>query len=272
MALSEHTLSAGGRVVHYWEDGKDNGQSLILLHGAYGNAWANWSGVVDMLADEYRVLAPDLPGYGQSAPLPGMRIKGLVQWLRAFLDAANVEQAVVVGCSFGALVGRIFTAEYPKYVPALALVNGGVIPSIPTSGRVLARIPGVGSLLFNQLSKSSLSRGTLELGVKTEGALTDAFVTNARAQRKPLARLMRGLTLSPTPKNSTPRVPVLLLWGEEDAITPRVVAEHMLKEIPGAQLSLIANVGHLPHLEVPEVFAGQIKQFLREISRPRRPV
>jgi pimeloyl-ACP methyl ester carboxylesterase len=271
MQIEHHTKTINGHEVHYLEAGTDfSGTDLLLLHGGYGNAWLNWSEAMPLLADEYHVIAPDLPGYGDSAPIEPMNVDTLITWVQSLLDSLEIEQAVVVGNSFGGLIGRLFTANLPRYVPALVLINGGVIPKVTPIARLLSGVPVIGRALFRRIARVQTARSSLMLGIKTDDKLTDAFVAAVRNDVHGLARLMRALTISPLPEARTPAVPVLLLWGEEDAITPVFVAEHLEKEIPGSQISLIAGVGNMSQVEVPDVFAWQVKQFLRELTRPRR--
>ncbi len=271
MSLKENTVSINGRLVHYWEDGTDIQQCILLLHGGFGDAWLHWSHLFPILAKEYHLIAPDLPGYGQSERLTNMNLDSLVEWTKSILDELNIEQAIVIGNSFGALITRLFAAHYPKYTPAIILVNGGVIPSVPAFARILAMTPGVGGLLFTRLSKSTSSRTSLQAIVHVKDILNDDFSGRVKANVPGLAHLMRAMTLSPIPENRTPRIPVLLLWGEEDTVTPLTVGEQIQAHIPGAKLSIITECGHLPHIEAPEVFVFQVTNFLRELSRSRRP-
>ncbi|MBC7871585.1 MAG: alpha/beta hydrolase [Chitinophagaceae bacterium] len=271
MSLKENTVSINGRLVHYWEDGTESAQSILLLHGGFGDAWLHWSHLFPILAKEYHIVAPDLPGYGQSELLQGMSIDSLIEWTKNLLDELDIEQAIIIGNSFGALITRLFAAHYPKYTPAIILVNGGVIPSVPTFARILAMTPGVGGLLFTRLSKSTSSRTSLQDVVHVKDILNDEFTGRVKANVQGLAHLMKAMTLSPIPENRTPRIPVLLLWGEEDTVTPLKIAEQIQGNIPNAKLVIITECGHLPHIEAPEVFVFQVTNFLRELSRLRRP-
>ena len=269
MTLSEKTIVVNGNHVHYWEDGEQFSQTLLLLHGGFGNAYLNWKEAIPHLADDYHVIAPDLPCFGQSDTI-NLTIQNMVNWTKAFLDALQLEQVVMVGHSFGGLVTRIFASQFPKYTPAVVLVNGGVIPAVPTPAKFIARTPLIGALLYRQIAKSSTSLSSLESAIKTEDVITAEFRTGVRAEAPALAKLMRTLTTSPIPPEQVPPLPVLLLWGEEDSVTPRVVGEHIHERLKGSKLSLIADVGNMPHVEVPDVFGWQIKQFLIDLDRPRR--
>lgn len=270
MALSEKTVRVAGRNVHYWEDGAAHGRPLLLLHGGFGDAWTCWREVIPSLAENYHVIAPDLPGYSQSDALPRANAGALVAWLRGLMDAIEVEQAVLVGHSFAGLAARLLAASEPQRVPALVLVNGGVIPNPPAFARALALLPVVGPAMFRRIAGSTGARGELLRAFGNASALTDEFVARTAKNRDGLAALMRGLTLSRIPEARTPRIPVLLLWGEDDPVTPVWAAEVIQRGIPGAKLSLVAGCGHMPHVEAPDVFAAQVMMFLNNLDRSQR--
>lgn len=268
--LHEHTATVQGRTVHYWESGEAGSPAILLLHGGFGDAALHWLDLMPVLAAEgYHVIAPDLPGFGGSQGLPQPRIDALVAWALALLDALPLEQAVIVGNSFGGLIARVLATRHPARTPGIVLVNGGVIPSITPVAKVLAAIPGVGGVLFRQLGRSQASWAGLSGAVRDEDLINEAAYNTIKANARGLGALMRGLTLSSTPEDATPRVPLLLLWGEEDVLAPRVTGERIRDAIPGATLELIAGVGHLPHLEAPDVFGFQLLRFLQGLkTRP----
>jgi pimeloyl-ACP methyl ester carboxylesterase len=271
MSLKEDSVKVQGRLAHFWEAGTQHRQSILLLHGGLGDAWLNWSAAMPSLAEGFHVIAPDLPGYSQSDSLPGLSIQRLIEWTKSFLEARQLEQTVVIGHSFGALIARLFTAQHPKLVPALVMVNGGVIPSVPPTARFVGSLPLIGGSLFNRISRSTSARSGLETIVHSKSILTDAFVNRVRTNVKAQAALLRALTVSAVPENRTPRVPVLMLWGEHDTVASLEVARQIQAGIPGAKLNVIAECGHLPHIEASEVFDFQVTNFLNELNKARRP-
>src|SRR5258708_489187 len=118
MTISEKMIDVEGSPVHYFESGAGNGRTLILLSGGIGDARTDWSSVIEPLAEEYHVFAPDLPGFSGSAALPEMSFDGLLHWLKALLDAFQQSEAVLVGHSLGAPLARLFASAEPAYVPA----------------------------------------------------------------------------------------------------------------------------------------------------------
>ncbi|MCB1676794.1 MAG: alpha/beta hydrolase [Halioglobus sp.] len=269
--INEKTVSVNGLTVHYYEVGEKHNEHILMLHGGFGSAWEQWREVLPLLAENHHVIAPDLPAYGQSDALSGMTLQRLVDWALGLMDALGIQQAALVGNSFGGLIARILAAQQPERAEALVLVNGGVIPSVPFLAKTIASIPVLGNLVYKQVTRSTSSRTQLELAIKTQSVFTPEFLANVQANQKALAGLMRCLSITPVPPERVPKCPTLLLWGEEDAVTPRVVAEHIQRAIPDAKLSLITEIGHMPQLEAPEIFAGQIQNFLRSAFRPKFP-
>lgn len=271
MALEEKTLVIDGLTVNYLEDGHDNGRTILLIHGGMGDARLHWGAVMPLLAQEdFRVLAPDLPGFGKSQLLPVMRMDALLHWLKSFLDILGLEQAVVIGNSLGGLVARLLTAANPQLVPAVVLLDGGGIPEIPPVLRVLERIPVLSNFLLGQFVGSMTSPSNLRKMIHVQDVLTDDFMTGTRAANKSFTRLMRMLVAGTLPEARNPIVPTLVLWGADDTFTPLADGTAVKDSIPGATLTEITDCGHMPQLETPDVFVWQISNFLQKLSRPQR--
>src|SRR5664279_2717321 len=154
-------LDVEGLPVHYFEAGEGQGRALLLLPGGIGDARANWQEVLPPLAEVFHVFAPDLPGFDGSATLPDMSLEALLHWLRALLDALELPDAVIVGSCSGGLLARLFAAAEPQYVPALILVNGGIIPRFPAFVPSLIRLPLVGGTLLRLFGRVVCSNSTL---------------------------------------------------------------------------------------------------------------
>lgn len=271
MATTEQTISLDGLKVHFLEDGQGQGRTLLLIHSGIGDAKLHWLPALSILAEQYHVLAPDLPGYGGSDPLPQRRTDVLLHWIKSFLDYQEVEQAVCVGNSLGGLFARLFAAANPRYVPAVILVNGGSVPDLPGALRAAERIPLVSNFIFSRLGNVATSPETLRQQIHASGVLSESFLQEVRSYAPAFAATMRMLVGSPLPQTQTPLVPTLILWGTEDRFTPLTEAEAIKASIPGSVLTEIAECGHMPQLEAPDVFAWQITTFLERLHRPPSP-
>ncbi|MGQ9887164.1 MAG: alpha/beta fold hydrolase [Aggregatilineales bacterium] len=113
MTIEEKKLKLAGSTVSLLQGGASDCAALLLLHGAVGGAKLCWGPALPALAETHRVIAPDLPGFGDSAALPDMRTQTLLDWLERLLDALQIGQTAIVGSSLGALLARLFAATRP---------------------------------------------------------------------------------------------------------------------------------------------------------------
>ncbi len=262
MKAQSKKLTIANKVVHYWEAGHSNGRTVTLIHGGLADAQANWYKVFPLLADEYHLLAPDLPGFGESQALKADDIKALLDWLAAFLDAVGAEQTVLVGNSFGGLLARLFAAEYPIRVPALILMNGGMVPNVPAVARSILRLPLIGSGLLQLMSRRASSEAMLRRLVHVQSAVTPQLIESALKNAQGFRDLMRMASLHSLPANRVPPVNTLILWGVEDGVVGLDAAKKLQAQLRGSKLVEIADCGHMPQLEAPDVFAFQLQKFL----------
>ncbi|MEM6283541.1 MAG: alpha/beta hydrolase [Chloroflexota bacterium] len=294
MTLKTHDINVNGRNVRYIQRG--SGKPMVLLHGNIGDAAFHWGKIIPELALDFTVYAPDLPDYGNSDPLPQQTFAAAVTWLKGFLDALEIESAAVIGTSHGALIGRLFAATHPDAVPALVMINGGSLPSkSPGMAKLLARLPIVNNMVFGGASKQMVaSREALQWfvqhprpevidpnantdyassgrGEKRTDPLDDEMVTTATDSATALSRLMQTQVLSPVPENTTPQIPVLIMWGENDEISPLKIGLRLQSAIPGAQFESIGDTRSAPHIEEPEVVTFQITRFINQLNQPQKP-
>jgi pimeloyl-ACP methyl ester carboxylesterase len=266
--MNEQHIRVNGVGVHYYDAGTPDNPAILLLHGYLGDAWTHWQDVIPALQEDYYLIAPNLPAYGQSDKLQSLTMPNLIQWCADFLDALHINNAAIIGSSFGGgLLARLFAANHPKHVPAVILVNGGMIPTVPPIARTLANLPIIGNFIYGRIGASQVSRATLAALFEDPQHLTESFITRVQAQKGAVSQYMKAFTLMPSPEKRNPPIPILLIWGEEDTLTPRIVAEGMNQHMAGSHLQLIAGARHLPHVEATDVFIWQIRQFLDKITR-----
>jgi pimeloyl-ACP methyl ester carboxylesterase len=268
MSPQEKNIRIDGLNVHYWEDGEDQSRALLLIHGGLGDARLHWEPVLPILAETFHVLAPDLPGFGGSESLPVNRTDVLLHWIKTFIDIHQLEQVVLIGNAFGAMIVRLFAAANPKYAPAVILINGGGVPDLPGFLKLVQKIPGLSTVIFNQFGKMMTNPTALQRLVHIKLVLTDSFYADAKNASHAFGRMMQMLVSSGIPAERTPLVPTLILWGVEDTLTPSADREAIKASIPASVLTEIADCGHMPQLETPDVFSWQITTFLDRLARP----
>lgn len=249
-----------------------SGPSLILIHGLFVDH-GTWDGVVSSLCDEYRVVAPDLPGFGQSEKPTDARFPyGIDAFASAIVDLyAGLElgRATIVGHALGGAVAITLAARHPELISRLVLIDTLCYPARVDLVRRVALAPFVGGFAFKQLWGKAAFRAYLR-----ETYLGDpSRVPSARLDRyydlfnTPSARASALSTLRAT-RDTRPVVadiarlstPTLVIWGQDDALYPAALGHRMSREIRGAGFQLL-DAGHAPHEELPEAVADAIRRF-----------
>ncbi|MBN9158608.1 alpha/beta hydrolase [Microbacterium sp.] len=273
----------GGRTA-YWVYGPEDAEVTVLaVHGFRGEH----HGLEPVVAHlpGVRVIMPDLPGFGETAPLPGRvhDIDAYAAWLTEFAGTV-APGAVVLGHSFGSIVASAAVAGGLR-TPRLILVNPIGAPALEGPKAVLtrlailyyalgARLPeGIGTeLLRNRVIVRVMSAAM----AKTADPELRRFVHDQHdtyfsrfSDREVLSQAFRT-SVSHDVREFAPRieVPTLLVAAQRDDITPIEAERHLATLFPDAELTEIAHVGHLIHYETPAEAAGAIRRFLRPLAVP----
>jgi len=239
-----------------WTGGE--GQALVLLHGAGDQAGA-WSRVAPGLLADYRLVIPDLPGHGGSAPETGpLHISAIVEGIEAVMEAEvqDTGGAILIGNSLGAWVAMLYAVEHPDRVDRLVLVNGGALrgdhdrsllmPEDRDRARALVKLlmgssaPPVPGFVLDDIVRWSHHGPVGRLAATSAGM--EAFVLDGRLERV--------------------TVPVDLLWGDEDGLMNLDYARRMMEGLPRARLTSIHGCGHVPQRECPEQFVNALDGIL----------
>lgn len=252
---------AGGRLV-VWQGGE--GPDLVLLHGAGDQAGA-WSKVVPGLIDDYRLLAVDLPGHGESDPATGpLAFSTLADGVGEFLDRRDAGPVTLVGHSMGAWLAMLYAHRHPERVARVVAVNGG-----PTRGE-----PSGVNLL--PADREEARRTMAALRDPSSPAIPD-FVLDDMVRRNPagpLGRLMQDLDDMARHlldgQLGEFAVPVDLVWGESDRHLPVDYARRLAGELDRVRLTTIPRCGHLPANECPERFTEILRRVLAAGPPPAR--
>jgi pimeloyl-ACP methyl ester carboxylesterase len=240
---------------------------VLLLHGGLGDARTNWREIAPVLAEHYRVAAPDLPGFGTTEKLETPGIAGLLGWIDGLREHLAAERVIVVGHSLGALLARLYAAAHP--VDGLVLINGGALPNVPPMVRTLARLPLTGQVLFGWLAGSVIKE--LDRAVVDESALNETVRASIQANRSLFSRMLHLLGTDALPEARNPAVPALVIWGVADTINVMQPEDQVRAVMPKVQFQTIADCGHMPQIETPDVCAWQITRFIDQLDRPTRP-
>ena len=270
MTVGEHEFTLNNRKVNYYEAGLHHSRTILLIHGGIGDAKHNWYDLIPILALDYHVLAPDLPGFGGTETIPANKnLSDVTAWLVAFLKSQDVGQVIVIGNSFGALIARLMAVQYPQIVAGVILSNGGYVPDVPTVVRLIMKLPIVSGILSGVLANIATSTESLTEMIHHEEAITPELIACAKANSSGYANLMK-MTAIQSRSTDKPMVAMLILWGVEDKSIPLSVGHKLKDALASSEFIEIEDCGHFPHLEEPDIFEWHVQQFLTKHDATKR--
>jgi pimeloyl-ACP methyl ester carboxylesterase len=282
----ETTLSAV--TLHYVTTGPEDGPLVVLLHG-FPETWYAWRHAVPALADAgYRVVAPDLRGYGRSSKPEGVEAYGLdplSRDVRELIESFDRDSAAVVGHDWGGVVATATALHHPSVVDRLAVLNApyptnvteqfSLRQALRSSYAAFFQLPSVPERLFRTNGFALLERafddaasgaytGT-ELEVyreawATSGALT-AMLNYYRAFGRDTAGDLLGRDSAWTAGRRV-NCPTLLLWGEKDRALGPEVREAFEASVADCETRRYPSATHWLHAEFPDRVAGDLLDFL----------
>jgi len=239
------------------------GEPLLLLHGGWGGAAMHWSSVWTPLAERFRVIAPELPGYGMD-PHPSLgSVDAYVRWLAALLDALGVPDAWCVGNSFGATLAWSFGTLFPERCRGIVFVNGLFMPQTPAWMLWLARFKLLRRAMRAAMRRKAYTPRSMERGfadaTKIPQELRALVDRSTSTQLETMTEVMIGGGTAGTPTKAP-----LLIFGECDRLpgTTSADARKLAAGIPGSRLVFIPDAGHLPQRENPDAFLAALIPFL----------
>lgn len=260
---------AGGIRLHVRETGPAAGPVVVMLHGL-GSSLFTWEYWASGLADKYRVIRFDLPGFGLTGPDPmGDYSDGRgLQVLAALIDALSVKTAALIGNSLGGKLAWMFAAENPERVLKLILVapDGFASPEFRYGDKIV--VPLVARLLPYTLP-TFLVRLMLVRALGDPSALTDGMISRYRDmmlapgnRRAMIARMEQIDVERPESLLAVIKAPTLLVWGEKDALIPVSNLSRYREFIHGSRFVVFPNLGHIPQEEAPVQSLAPVRAFL----------
>lgn len=256
------------------EAGSESAPPLVLVHG-FLVSHAEFDDVIDALAADFRVIAPDLPGFGDSEkPGPKRYAYGIETFAESIADlvaAYGVARVHVLGHALGGAVALTLAAQHAELVARLVVVDPLSYPSPPSFKAKLWLFPVVGGLVFKQLYGRTLFRGYFRDEVYAEGARFDAGRVdmhydkfNAPAARESAHATMHALvdTRTLVARLGRIRASTLVVWGGKDKVFPVANATRLARELATASLEVM-DTGHAPHEEDPAAFVKLVRDFLQ---------
>lgn len=271
MKFEEKQIRVDGNVVSYIDEGVTEAVTILFIHGFPFNK-GTWENQIGVLKERYRVIAYDVRGHGESmADTAQMNINQLSDDLFSFMDAIAVESAIICGLSMGGYIALSAILNQPARIEALILCDTqcgadtdqakqkrmDVIDSVQKNGLTQYAHDSVQKLFCeaslvnkpNEVSsiEQTILRTSVETVVNTLKALADRKETCSRLHQI--------------------NIPVMILVGQSDQITPPEVSQKMQDLIKGSTLQVIEKAGHLSNLENPASFNGHLQGFLTSIQQ-----
>ncbi len=236
------------------------GEPLVLLHGLFG-ALSNFSGMVEYFRHHNKVIVPVLPLF--DLDLLHTTVGGLQKYVHKFLEYKDYRDVHLLGNSLGGHVALVYVLKHPERVRSLILT-------------------GSSGLFENGMGDTYPKRGDYDyIRKKTEITFYDPqtatkelvdevySIVNERIKAIKIISLAKSAIRNNVGHELNQiQQPTLLIWGNNDTITPPFVAKEFQKLIPNSELHFIDHCGHAPMMEVPDEFNRLLHQFLQKLNHP----
>ena len=236
------------------------GEPLVLLHGLFG-ALSNFKDLIEYFKHHYKVVVPMLPLF--DLDLLHTTVGGLAKYVHRFLEAKDFKNVHLLGNSLGGHVALVYLLKHPERTRSLTLT-------------------GSSGLFGNGMGATYPKRGDYDyIRNKTEVTFYDPrmatkelvdevfSITNNRIRViKIIALAKSAIRNNLGDELNNIKQPTLLIWGNNDTVTPPFVAKEFQKLIPNSELHFIDKCGHAPMMEVPEEFNVILHKFLKKLSEP----
>jgi pimeloyl-ACP methyl ester carboxylesterase len=247
-----------------------SGPALVFLHGFCEDA-SIWDSFAAPFRENYRVICMDLPGFGRSAPAPGIGIDGMAEAVKQTLDGLRVSSMTLIGHSMGGYVALAYAKRWPESLHALGLFHSH--PYADSEEKKEARLksadfvrrngsaPFVAQLIpsFFAPAFARANPGVVRQLVQQAAAYDPEGVASALD-----AMRLRG-DLSEILQNAV--FPVLFLIGAEDQAIPSELSKRQTTLPPVASIHYLQDVGHMGVLEAPEATQGILRNFLKILAQ-----
>jgi 3-oxoadipate enol-lactonase len=252
--------------VSYYDEGPEKAPAIILIHGFPFNK-STWGKQIDALKINYRVIAYDVRGHGNSdAGEEDFSINLFVKDLLNFMDALNIDKTILCGLSMGGYIALNAIENYPERFDALVLSDTNCTADTPEAKqkrlKTIESIRNLGVEKFADESIKNLFAPESFATKETEIASVRAMIVSTSKQS--LYKTLRAFyeRKETCSKLQNINVPVLIMVGKDDKITPPDAAEFIHEKIKGSILKIIEHAAHLSNIENPGEFNKQLVEFV----------
>ena len=236
------------------------GEPLLLLHGLFG-ALSNFSGQIDYFRQQYKVVVPILPLL--ELDLIHTTVGGLEKYVHKFVEYRDYKDINLLGNSLGGHVALLYVLRHPERIKSLTLTgSSGLFEN------------GMGDTYPKRQDYEYIRKKTeltfFDPKIATKELVDELYETvNVRMKAiKIIALAKNAIRNNMGEEVNQIKQPTLLIWGNNDAITPPFVGHEFHKLIPNSELHFIDKCGHAPMMERPEEFNTILLKFLRKLNEP----
>ncbi|WP_108809837.1 alpha/beta fold hydrolase [Sphingorhabdus sp. Alg231-15] len=267
--MRQKSVKVGDNVWPYLEGGRRDGVPMVLLHG-FGGDKDNWSIYAPHITKHLRLIAPDLPGFGENDRSldRDYDIASQVHRLSAFLDAMNIPQCHIGGNSMGGFIALQFAMEYPDKVSSLTLFNNAGVVGVDKSELAIAAEKGENSLALTDLADVDRLMAFISYKpVPMPKNFKKIFFAEAEAHRELLDKIFwqiagAGINNPLNDRLGEIAAPTLIIWGRHDRLIDVSCVSVLETGIRNSESFILEETGHVPMIEKPKETAARHIAFL----------
>lgn len=256
----------------YFADSGGSGEPVVLLHGI-GSRGQDWRLQCAALSPEFRVLTPDFPGHGASAPLTGpVTLAQLADTVPALLDQLDIPRTHLVGLSLGGMTGLQLASDNPQRLLSLTVINAG--PGPDGAAWRLHLLIALRAAIVRVFGLATLAR---RIGLRLfpqpqqQGVREEFLDSMVRVDKRSYLHLLRAISrFDLRGRIGSCEVPTLVLCGDQD-YTPVAFKQAWAALMPNARLCVIPNSRHATPLDQPELCNREIRRFLLDQMPAKSP-
>lgn len=260
MPMMERRVTVDGNSVRYLES-TGSGDALFLVHGLGASA-ERWDFVAPLFERRYRLIIPDLIGYGRSdKPVADYTPEFFAEFVKSLLDRLGVARTHMMGSSMGGQVAAIFAAENARMVDRLVLSS--------PSGTMSRTTPALNAYIMAALypSESTVRESFIEMSASSEAdsGIVDSFIRRMTQPNAKMAFMSSLLGMKNSKMNGRLgriAAPTLVVWGSRDPVIPIRHAAQFVASIPKCRFYRMEGSGHTPFVDSPVKFARAVLDFL----------
>jgi len=263
--VEEKFIEIDGNKIRYLESGNSK-KTLVLIHGLGASA-ERWNKVIPMFAKQFRVVVPDLIGFGYSdKPLVDYTPEFFLDFLEKFFMASNIDRPNIIGSSLGGQLSAEYASLHSQNIEKLVLVSpaGAMKQSTPALDAYI-----MAALYPNDQSAKNAFEMMEASGEDVEDKIVNGFVERMRLPNAKLAFMSTVLGLKNseliTTKLPSISVPTLIIWGSNDPVIPIDYADDFISSIQDCRFFRMDGCGHTPYVQDPSLFASKVLEFLNGI-------